>query len=56
MLGNHSYRWYYPGNPSVGAASDKLIQLGGTSILNETTELIGAKHLVAAPLRDQRNG
>ena len=36
------------GNPSVGAASDKLIQLGGTSILSETTELIGAEHLVAA--------
>ena len=36
------------GNPSVGAASDQLIQLGGTSILSETTELIGAEHLVAA--------
>ena len=36
------------GNPSVGAASDKLIELGGTSILSETTELIGAEHLVAA--------
>ena len=36
------------GNPSVGAASDKLIELEGTSILSETTELIGAEHLVAA--------
>ena len=36
------------GNPSVGAASDKLIELRGTSILSETTELIGAEHLVAA--------
>lgn len=36
------------GNPSVGVVSDKLIKLGGTSILSETTELIGAEHLVAA--------
>ncbi|MBO5543185.1 MAG: UxaA family hydrolase [Oscillospiraceae bacterium] len=35
-------------NPSVGRASNQLIDAGGTSILSETTELIGAEHLVAA--------
>ncbi len=35
-------------NPSLGVASDLLIDAGGTVILAETTELIGAEHLVAA--------
>lgn len=35
-------------NPSVGRASNLLVDAGGTSILSETTELIGAEHLVAA--------
>lgn len=34
-------------NPAAGAASDLLIQAGGTSILSETTELIGAEHILA---------
>ncbi len=35
------------GNPALGAASDILIGHGGTSILSETTELIGAEHILA---------
>lgn len=35
-------------NPSVGAASDIIVQNGGTVILSETTEFIGAEHLLAA--------
>ena len=34
-------------NPAVGAASDLLVNRGGTVILAETTELIGAEHLLA---------
>ena len=34
-------------NPSVGAASDLMVEAGGTVILSETTELIGAEHLLA---------
>ncbi|MFW6308779.1 MAG: UxaA family hydrolase [bacterium] len=34
-------------NPAVGVASDKLISFGGTVILSETTELIGAEHIIA---------
>ncbi|MHB1416769.1 MAG: UxaA family hydrolase [Chloroflexota bacterium] len=36
------------GNPAVGAAGDRLIELGGTSIFCETTELMGAEHILAA--------
>ncbi|CAH0343837.1 (2R)-sulfolactate sulfo-lyase subunit beta [Bacillus sp. CECT 9360] len=34
-------------NPAVGKASDLLVEQGGTAILAETTELIGAEHLLA---------
>lgn len=34
-------------NPAVGYVTDKLISLGGTSILSETTEFIGAEHILA---------
>jgi altronate dehydratase large subunit len=34
-------------NPALGAASDSLIALGGTCILSETTESIGAEHVLA---------
>lgn len=35
-------------NPLVGYVADKLVELGGTVILSETTEMIGAEHLLAA--------
>lgn len=34
-------------NPVLGVCSDLLIQEGGSSILSETTEMIGAEHLLA---------
>ncbi len=34
-------------NPAVGAASDKLLSRGGTVIFGETTEFLGAEHLLA---------
>lgn len=39
-------------NPTIGVASDKLVSLGGSSILSETTEVIGAEHLIAARFDD----
>lgn len=33
-------------NPAVGVASDLIVAQGGTSILAETTEVIGAEHLL----------
>jgi altronate dehydratase large subunit len=34
-------------NPALGEASDLLVDAGGSAILAETTELIGAEHLLA---------
>lgn len=35
------------GNPALGAAADLLIDLGGVSVIAETSELIGAEHILA---------
>lgn len=34
-------------NPLIGRLSDRLVELGATSILSETTEFIGAEHILA---------
>jgi len=34
-------------NPTIGVVSDKLVRLGGTSLLTETTEFVGAEHILA---------
>lgn len=34
-------------NPAVGWVADRVVDAGGTVILSETTELIGAEHLLA---------
>ncbi|MDD4599573.1 (2R)-sulfolactate sulfo-lyase subunit beta [bioreactor metagenome] len=34
-------------NPAIGVASDLLVEAGGTSILGEVTEFIGAEHILA---------
>jgi altronate dehydratase large subunit len=35
------------GNPVVGSLFDRLVNRGGTAIFSETTEVIGAEHLMA---------
>lgn len=34
-------------NPLVGALSDRLVEMGATSVLCETTEFLGAEHILA---------
>ena len=34
-------------NPAIGAMSDLVVKAGGTSILSETSEFIGAEHILA---------
>ena len=34
-------------NPAIGVASDLLVEAGGTSVLGEVTEFIGAEHILA---------
>jgi altronate dehydratase large subunit len=41
-------------NPAVGIISDKIIELGGTSILPEFTEWIGTEHLLIKRAVDQK--
>lgn len=41
-------------NPAVGIISDKIIELGGTSILPEFTEWIGTEHLLIKRARDEK--
>jgi altronate dehydratase large subunit len=41
-------------NPAVGVVSDMIVDHGGTAILAETTELIGAEHLLANRAVDDR--
>jgi altronate dehydratase large subunit len=43
-------------NPALGIASDLLVEAGGTSILGEVTEFIGAEHLLAQHAMDPQIG
>ncbi len=43
-------------NPLVGRLSDLLVELGATSILSETTEFIGAEHILARRCRNEAVG
>jgi altronate dehydratase large subunit len=43
-------------NPALGIASDLLVEAGGTSILGEVTEFIGAEHLLARQAKDPQIG
>jgi len=54
--GGSDYTSGLASNPALGAASDLLVQAGGTVILSETTELIGAEHLLARRARTPQIG
>lgn len=43
-------------NPALGLASDRLVELGATSILGETMEILGSEHLLAARALDPAAG
>ena len=40
-------------NPLIGELSDRMVEAGGTSILSETTEFIGAEHILAARAKNE---
>ena len=54
--GGSDYTSGLASNPALGAASDLVVQAGGTVILSETTELIGAEHLLARRARTPEIG
>ena len=41
-------------NPTIGIASDRICKMGGSTILSETTEVIGAEHLLAKRFIDDK--
>jgi altronate dehydratase large subunit len=41
-------------NPSLGKAADKIVAAGGTVIMAETLELVGAQHLLARRAVDEK--
>lgn len=41
-------------NVLIGEISDRIVEMGGTSILSETTEFIGAEHILAQRGKDKR--
>jgi altronate dehydratase large subunit len=41
-------------NPSLGKAADRIVDVGGTVIMAETLELVGAQHLLAARAVDEK--
>jgi altronate dehydratase large subunit len=54
--GGSDYTSGLASNPALGAASDLVVGEGGTVILSETTELIGAEHLLAKRARTPEMG
>jgi len=44
------------GNPAIGNAADRLLEGGGTVILSETPEIIGAEHILARRAVSQEVG
>jgi altronate dehydratase large subunit len=43
-------------NPSLGVAVERLVKDGGTAIMGEVTEIIGAEHLFARQCKDEAVG
>lgn len=43
-------------NVLIGELSDRIVAEGGTSILSETTEFIGAEHILASRLQHLKCG
>lgn len=41
-------------NPALGVASDLVVSAGGTSVLGEVTEFIGAEHVLAKHARNKK--
>jgi len=45
--GGSDYSSGLAANPAAGWAADRIVSLGGTAVLSETTEIIGGEHLLA---------
>jgi altronate dehydratase large subunit len=43
-------------NPALGLVVERLTAIGGTAVMGEVTEFIGAEHLLAAQAKDEATG
>jgi len=43
-------------NPALGLAVERLVAAGGTAVMGEVTEFIGAEHIMAAHAKDEATG
>ncbi len=43
-------------NPALGLAVERLTEAGGTAVMGEVTEFIGAEHILAAQAKDEATG
>ena len=49
--GGSDYTSGLASNPALGRVTDRLVDLGGTAVLGEVAEIMGAEHLLAARAR-----
>jgi altronate dehydratase large subunit len=52
--GGSDYTSGLASNPAVGRVTDRLVDLGGSAVLGEVAEIMGAEHLLAARATDPR--
>ncbi len=46
--GGSDYTSGLASNPTLGRVTDRLVELGGTAVLGEIAEIMGAEHLLAS--------
>ena len=52
--GGSDYTSGLASNPTLGRVTDRLVALGGTAVLGEIAEIMGAEHLLASRASDER--
>jgi altronate dehydratase large subunit len=51
--GGSDYTSGLASNPALGRVADRLVELGGSAVLGEIAEIMGAEHLLAARARER---
>ena len=54
--GGSDYTSGLASNPTLGRVTDRLVDLGGTAVLGEIAEIMGAEHLLASRATRPRDG
>jgi altronate dehydratase large subunit len=52
--GGSDYTSGLASNPTLGRVTDRLVELGGTAVLGEIAEIMGAEHLLASRATEER--